>query len=164
LARLILVVAAFLLVASVVASDDGQRLDFALFESAEPIGEGSIDPRPLAGNTLLLQFWASWCHSCGSLMWDMDELATANDGVTYVAVSIDDAVEDARTYIRKHRLYEKYSDRYFVDSGKALSGSLDVTTVPTIFLVDAAGNVLVRKSGHLNGADLREFVIAMDRK
>jgi len=163
MARLTVVVNALLLAASGTANEAGQRVDFALFESAEPIGDGSIDPRPAKGNTLLLQFWASWCHSCGSLMWDMDDLASDNEGVSYVAVSIDDEVQDARTYIRKHSLYEKYSDRYFVDSEKALSRLLDVTTVPTIMLVDAEGNVLVRKSGHLNGADLRDFVIAMNR-
>ena len=96
-------------------------------------------------------------------MWDMDELVSQNEGVSYVAVSIDDETDDARTYIRKHRLYSKYSDRYFVDVEKALSGSLDITTVPTILLVDDQGNVLVRKSGHLNGADLRDFVVAMNR-
>ena len=161
--RLIVILAALLLSAAGLAGDSGQRLDYSLLEAADPIGDGAIEPRPDKGGTLLLQFWASWCHSCASLMWDMDERATDNAGVTYVAVSIDDAVADARNYIRRHRLYEKYSTRYFVDSGKALSGSLNVTTVPTILLVDAEGNVLVRKSGHLNGADLREFVMAMNR-
>ena len=163
MARLTFVVAALLLAASGIAGDGAQRVDFALFESVEPIGDGSVDPRPAAGETLLLQFWASWCHSCGSLMWDMDELVSGNEGVSYVAVSIDDRADDARTYIRKHRLYAKYSDRYFVDSDKALSGLMDVTTVPTILLVDTEGRVLVRKSGHLNGADLREFAVAMNR-
>lgn len=161
MARLTVVVSALLLAAAGGANEAMQRVDFTLFEFTESIGEGSIDPRPDGENTLLLQFWASWCHSCGSLMWDMDELVTDNEGVNYVAVSIDDEADDARTYIRKHRLYTKYSDRYFVDSEKALSRSLDVTTVPTILLVDGDGTVLVRKSGHLNAADLNDFVAAM---
>ena len=143
------------------ADQDIPRVDFELFDGVQSIGDGAVDPRPGEGETLLLQFWASWCHSCSSLMWDMDELVTANDGVHYVAVSIDDVPDDARVYIRKHRLYEKYSDRYFLDSDKQLSQSLGVNTVPSIFLVDSDGTVLVRKSGHLNSADLRDFVTGM---
>ena len=160
--RLIVFFAALLLSAAGLASDTGQRLDYALFGAAQPIGDGAIDPRPAEGETLLLQFWASWCHSCASLMWDMDELVSRNDGVGYVAVSIDDDAEAARDYIRKHRLYAKYANRYFVDAGKALSGSLGVVTVPTILLVNRDGDVLVRKSGHLNAADYRDFVTAMN--
>jgi thiol-disulfide isomerase/thioredoxin len=159
--RLIVITATLLFAASSLAADSGQRVDFSLFESAQAIGDGAIEPRPAEDETLLLQFWASWCHSCSSIMWDMDELLSQNDGVGYVAVSIDDDIDAAETYIRRHGLYQKYSDRYFVDTGKALSESLGVNTVPTILLVDADGQVLVRKRGHLNAADLRDFVVAM---
>jgi thiol-disulfide isomerase/thioredoxin len=159
--RLLTITAVLMLTATGVADEGDHRVDFALFDSVMAIGEGAADPKPGEGDTLLLQFWASWCHSCGSLMWDMDELVSQNDGVRYVAVSIDDEADDARTYIRKHRLYEKYRDRYFVDTDKLLSESLSVTTVPSILLVDNEGTVLVRKSGHLNSADLRDFVIGM---
>ncbi len=159
--RLIVISAALLFAATGLATDSGQRVDFSLFDAAQAIGDGAIEPRPEAGETVLLQFWASWCHSCSSIMWDMDELISQNDGVGYIAVSIDDDLDAARTYIQKHGLYEKYSDRYFVDAGKALSESLGIATVPTILLVDADGQVLVSKRGHLNAADLRDLVVAM---
>ena len=156
-----IIVLTVMIALSVAATADQQRVDFELFEGVRSIGDGALDPRPDEGETLLLQFWASWCHSCGSLMWDMDEIVTQNEGVRYIAVSIDDVADDARAYVRKHRLYEKYSDRYFLDADKQLSQSLGVNTVPSIFLVDRDGTVLVRKSGHLNSADLRDFVSAM---
>ena len=94
-------------------------------------------------------------------MWDMDELTSRNEGVRYIAVSIDDDKDAARAYIRRHGLYEKYSDRYFVDAERTLSGVLGILTVPTILLIDSDGGVLVRKSGHLNAADYRDFTQAM---
>jgi len=159
--RLLITTTATLLVASGLASTQGQQVDFDLFDTTQAIGDGAITPRPDEGETLLLQFWASWCHSCSALMWDMDEIASKNDGVRYLAVSIDDDHEAARAYIRKHRLFDKYSDRYFVDTDKVLSSSLDVTTVPTILLVNDQGDVLVRKSGHLNATDFQDFTRAM---
>jgi len=161
LKRLLVIITATFLLAAGPANAQEQRVDFDLFDTTQAIGEGAIGPQPAEGETLLLQFWASWCHSCGALMWDMDEIASKNENVRYIAVSIDDDNEAARTYIRKHRLFEKYSDRYFVDSEKALSASLDVNTVPTILLVNSQGEVLVRRSGHLNAADFQDLAMAM---
>jgi thiol-disulfide isomerase/thioredoxin len=146
---------------TVVASDSDPRVDYDVFAGVTPIGESAVILRPANGETVLLQFWASWCHSCGSIMWDMDKLVTQNPGVKYIAVSLDDELADAQNYIRKHSLYKKYSDRYFFDSGKQFSTSIGVSSVPTIVLVDGDGKILVQKFGHLNSADLQDFVSAV---
>lgn len=142
---------------------NAEGVDFSLLGGVAPLGEAPIDPRPADDEVLLLQFWASWCHSCGSLMWDMDDIASRYGRVRYIAVSLDDDVAAAKSYIRKHKLYSKYSDRYFVDGGKALSSSLDIETVPSILVVSSAGDVRLRKTGHLNSSDLRDIVAAVDQ-
>ena len=136
-------------------------VDFTLFRDISPLGEVETSPTAPQDGLLLMQFWASWCHSCGSLMWDMDEIVSANDGVTYLAVSLDDDTDAARRYIRKHKLYSKYQDRYFVDHGKRLSAALGIETVPSILVVTPAGDVLLHKSGHLNSTDLKDIVGAI---
>ena len=110
-----------------------------------------------------MQFWASWCHSCGSIMWDMDDLVSRFGNVKYAAVSLDEQVSDAADYIRRHPLYEKYRGRYFTDDAKTLSSSLEIATVPTILLVDSHGRILVRKQGHLNSDDLKDLSVAMQQ-
>lgn len=135
-----------------------RRLDYDIFSAIAPIGASSVDPRPAVGEILLLQFWASWCRSCGTLMWDMDEIVGQNPGLKYIAVSLDDEFDNARNYIRKHILYEKYGNRYFVDTNKTLSASVGISAVPTIVLVDSSGRILLQKSGHLNSADLQDLV------
>lgn len=156
--RLLLLSGVLLLASPATAGEP--RLQYDLFESVTPIGTGAADVRPGRGETLLLQFWASWCHSCGGVMWDMDELVSGTAGLRYIAVSLDERPADARDYIRAHKLFEKYSDRYFVDADRRLSESLGIATVPTVLLVDAEGRVLIRKSGHLNSADLNELLAA----
>lgn len=136
-------------------------IDFGLLNEISPLGSASEVPDVPADGVLLLQFWASWCHSCGSLMWDMDEIVSANDSVSYLAVSLDDESEAASQYIRKHKLYGKYKDRYFIDLDKALSASLDIQTVPSILVVSPGGAVLVHKSGHLNSTDLHDIANAI---
>lgn len=136
-------------------------VDFALFDEISPLGEADGAPDAPEDGVLLLQFWASWCHSCGSLMWDMDDIVSNNDGVSYLAVSLDDDAGAAASYVRKHKLYPKYKDRYFVDGDKVLSASLGIETVPSILVVTSAGDVLLHKSGHLNSTDLRDIVGAI---
>ena len=152
---------AVLISGAVVAGDSDPRVDYDLFAEVTPIGESAVDLRPAEGETLLPQFWASWCHSCGTIMWDMDELVSQNPGLKYIAVSLDDEFDDAQNYIRKHSLYKKYSDRYFIDSDKRFSTSIGVSSVPTIVLVNGDGKILVQKFGHLNSADLQDFVSAV---
>lgn len=118
---------------------------------------------PAADSPSLLQFWASWCHSCAGLMWDMDELVNANPGVQYLAISLDETPENARAYIARHALFEKYKSRYFHDRGKVLAGHYDVVTVPTILLIDGNGDVVVRKSGHLNSTDQQDLSKGLKR-
>ena len=150
---------------AVLASDSGAPLDpllnYELLTRVTPIGTSATELRPAEDEMLLLQFWASWCRSCGSLMFDMDKLVSQNPDMKYVAVSLDDEFAAAENYIRKHKLYAKYADRYFVDTDKQFSLSLGVESVPSILLVDPSGTVLVKKFGHLNSADLHEFVTAV---
>ena len=136
-------------------------VDFDLLAEVRPLGEADGAPDAPREGVLLLQFWASWCHSCGSLMWDMDDIVSSNDSVSYLAVSLDDDTQAAESYIRKHKLYSKYKDRYFVDGNKELSASLGIETVPSILVVSPAGDVLLHKSGHLNSTDLRDIVGAI---
>ncbi len=139
---------------------DTAAVDFERFESLEPLGDSTALAAAPQDGVLLLQFWASWCHSCGALMWDMDELVSGNEQVSYLAVSLDDDPKAADAYVRRLPVAEKHPGSYFLDENKALAASLGVETVPSILLVTPDGEVLVHKTGHLNSSDLQAFVRA----
>jgi len=155
-----LVILVLLSCAAVVSATE-DRLDMALFSRIDGIGDHVPTPLPADGEYVLLQFWASWCHSCGGLMWDMDALTEALDGVKYVAVSLDEDATAAREYLSGHRLFEKRRDSYFVDTTRTLSDALHVTTVPSIVVLDSSGRVIARKAGHLNSRDLQDLTDAI---
>ena len=136
-------------------------IDNLPFSQLQPLGNSTSNTAGFREKPLLLQFWASWCHSCSALMFDLDELLQVYPGTDYLAISLDDEQDDAQQYIEKHSLYQKYNDRYFIDQDKTLATKLGVETIPTIILLDAAGNEIVRKSGHLNSADLQQFSSGM---
>jgi len=101
----------------------------------------------------LLQFWASWCHSCAGFMFDLDELSASTQS-PYYAISIDKKYIDAKNYLAKHPLYKKHRNRFWFDQQSKLKQSLAITTVPTVIIIDHQGNTIWRTSGHLNSDDL----------
>jgi thiol-disulfide isomerase/thioredoxin len=123
----------------------------------QPLNGSTDNFAVLHGKPVILQFWASWCHSCSSIMFDLDDMLQQFPGTDYLAVSLDDETDDALQYIQKHALYEKYSKQYFIDTNKSLATKLGVETVPTVVLLDADGNEVVRRSGHLNSSDLQQL-------
>jgi len=156
-----LIVALLLGLSAAQVAADVDSVEYSLFERIDAIGDHATLPLPGENECVLLQFWASWCHSCGGLMWDLDALTDTLEGVTYVAVSVDDDPSAAREYVHGHRLFEKRPDSYFVDTAKTLSSALNVTTVPSIFVLDSNGRILARKFGHLNSRDLQDLTDAI---
>lgn len=117
----------------------------------DPTGLPRVQDGPV-----LLQFWASTCHSCGRLMWDLDGLSAAFPAVPYLAVSIDDERAEAAR-IREHPLYARHPGRYLHDGTGALADRLTVRVVPTIVVLDAEGRERLRHVGHVNSGDLQRL-------
>ena len=110
-----------------------------------------------SGQPLILQFWASWCHSCGSVMWDLHDIVKQYPNTQYLSISIDDNRQTALNAIQQHQLYKKHSERYFIDANEQLTNWFAIKTVPTILFINADGKVVHRHSGHINSEDLFIF-------
>lgn len=143
-----------LLLATALAHADDWRDGLFLRGFADTVIRGeSLQDRPL-----LLQFWESWCRSCGQLMSDMDEVAARFPSVRYLVVSTDENPEDARLRLDSHPLFSVHPDRFFHDSSQQLATHFDVDTVPTVLVIGADGSEQLRHSGHFNSSELRRLV------
>ncbi len=120
--------------------------------SGEPLRGIDLDGQPL-----LLQFWASWCRSCMSLMDEVDVLAQRHPGVRYLAISIDDDIEAGQRYLDRLALFSKHPDRFYFDRDGELKSRLAVQTVPTFIIINAAGTEVHRHVGHINSAELQDL-------
>lgn len=120
------------------------------------LSQDAGEARALPAGPVLLQFWASWCGSCGKLMWDLDGLAAAHPQVAYRAVSIDAQRSDALR-VRSSPLFARHPDRYLQDATGELARRLAVQAVPTLVVLDRAGTERWRHVGHVNSADLQQL-------
>jgi thiol-disulfide isomerase/thioredoxin len=126
------------------------------FESLTPIAsESKVQQKYdflVPEQNTLVQFWASWCHSCSGFMYDLDKLASELQS-PYLAINIDDNVQDAIDYLSKHPLYKQHPERYWYDQNQVIKSKLNITTVPTVMVIDSNKNVLWVTRGHLNSDD-----------
>lgn len=104
-------------------------------------------------NYTLLQFWASWCHSCAGFMYDLDKI-TADTQSPYFAINIDDKIQKAESYLATHPLFKRKASRYWFDANSKLKSYYDIDAVPAIVVIDSQGKSIWRATGHLNSEDL----------
>lgn len=147
-----------LLLASVFVAADDWRDDLSLPGFADNVLHGES----LRGRPVLLQFWESWCRSCGQLMSDLDEVAEQFPSVPYLALSTDKEAMDARLRLESHPLFPQNPGRFFHDSGKKLAKRFGVKAVPTVLVLDAEGRELLRHVGHFNSSELNDLVNVLD--
>ena len=122
----------------------------------------TLHSESLKGQLSLVQFWASWCHSCAATVFDVFDITKENDELHYITVSIDEDKGAARSYLKKHPLAAKISGSSYIDSNKLMSQTFDIQTVPTLLLIDANGKVVLRHEGHLNSTDKVNFVRTLE--
>lgn len=109
----------------------------------------------------LIQFWASWCISCGGLMVEMETLKKQHPTLLYMAVNTDAKLAtalDAQQLL--HKATSSAPQLFDIDG--AWASRFSVVTVPTIVLLNADGQEIFRHIGHLDAATRLKLITALD--
>lgn len=122
-----------------------------------PLGGGdSVSLADLPGPAVI-NLWATSCAPCRAEIPDFEAVHQARgDTVQFVGLNIGESGERAAPFIADvGATYDQYLD----ELGYAVT-ALDVSAMPTTFVIDAAGNVSTR---HLGPMDVGDLNAAIDR-
>lgn len=90
----------------------------------------------LAGKTVVLDFWATWCPACVASLGDMKDLVKKYDGrIVVISVSADQDQSRWRDFIAKKQMTWP---QYF-DGGGRIAEQFGVHAFPTYMIIDGEG-------------------------
>jgi thiol-disulfide isomerase/thioredoxin len=101
----------------------------------------------LAGKTVVLDFWATWCASCKEqhkLFQEIQRQFQGNGDVVFLSISTD----DDRNAVEPFLTEQNWADPVYFEDG--LSRALRVAAIPTSIVIDRQGRVFNRMSGYVS--------------
>jgi thiol-disulfide isomerase/thioredoxin len=117
--------------------------------------EGEV-PAMLKGKIVLVDFWASWCAPCKETFPLLEELhhRFAKQGLVILAVNED----KSRTAMSE--FLKEYPVTFSVvrDVKKRLAAKVNVPALPTSYILDGGGKVLLIESGTRIAQDRKGFI------
>lgn len=109
----------------------------------------------IAGQTLIVNFWASWCIACRGEHRLLERLSKRND-LTIVGINSQDRRDDALRWLRYFG--DPYCRSAYDESGAA-ADALGVQGLPTTLVIDANGAIRYRHVGPLSDIVLEEEIL-----
>ena len=105
----------------------------------------NIDFRSLKGKVVFVNFWATWCPPCIAEMQSLQDLYnTYTNEVVFLFVT-NDSSEKTNAFLQKHN----YTIPCY-HIGKALPRAFEHSVIPSTFIVNKQGNIVIEKDGAVN--------------
>jgi len=100
---------------------------------------GEISPRDFQGEVVLVDFWATWCGPCHKQAEILEQVYEEVDGkgVHFLAVNLGEDLDTVRSFVET----DPYPYPVLLDPEDELSYDFGIFGLPTLMVVDTAGNV-----------------------
>lgn len=110
------------------------------------------------GQTIFLNFWATWCPPCIAEMPDIEDLyQKKGQEVAFVMISLDENRDKARAFVDR-KGYDL--PIYFLESG--LPNTYDTHSIPTTYVISPSGKLVVENHG-MAKYDSESFRLLLDQ-
>ncbi|MDR1863046.1 MAG: TlpA family protein disulfide reductase [Treponema sp.] len=102
----------------------------------------------LKGKVVFLNFWATWCPPCRQEMPSIESLYQRfkSQGLEILAVDCQEESRDVSAFMRRNR----FSFSAALDESGEVSNYYGITAIPTTYIVDRSGKIILKVAGSLN--------------
>jgi len=112
----------------------------------------------LRGQPVLLDFWATWCKPCqiGAPVLERVYQRAKEKGVIVVGINTSDP--DGRALAARFAEAKKLTYPIVFDEDDTVAAKYGVTTLPTVVVIDAEGNIVAIRSGLADEGQLESLI------
>lgn len=103
--------------------------------------------KDLAGEVVLIDFWASWCGPCKRTLPELVRLGARHGGLKVLAVSVDEDRAKAASFL-KGRDGRLLALDALHDAGREVAARYDLAGMPSAVLIDRKGVLRARWDGY----------------
>jgi peroxiredoxin len=147
------------LTAGCTSKDKETRTSAAPDFTLQDLSGKSVKLSDQKGKVVLVEFWATWCPPCRESIPALEKLHSqyASKGLVILAVSVDEGGWDSvKKFVAEHKI------TYPVLQGTdEVTGKYTVRLIPSMFLVDKAGNIKKQYMGGGNDDELEQAIKAL---
>lgn len=123
--------------------------------------EGNL-PKDWQGQVVLLDFWASWCAPCHASFPALEDLQKqfAARGLRIIAVNVDERPADRDRFLKKLKFQPSFA--IVRDASQKLVAIFSPETMPSTFLFDRSGKLLLTHAGYHGGQTKADLTAAIE--
>lgn len=110
-----------------------------------------------AGKKTVVQFWASWCVTCGETMQKLNRMTRKNKRTQFYGISLDESRGMMKNYVKAKPFMNKFRRKLLWDPQTKLAERYNVEAIPTIIVFDKNGDEIFRTEGSPSSSQLKEL-------
>ncbi len=122
-----------------------------------------INFKSYRGETIFINFWATWCPPCIAEMPDINKLynKVKDDNIRFFMISLDDDFEKAKKFVDK-----KGFDFPIYQLGSIMPEVYHSKAIPTTYVISPQGKIVVKRSGmaEYNTEEFRKFLTGLENE
>jgi len=128
----------------------------------ETLAGEPLSLRDLRGQTVILNFWATWCVPCRAEMPALQAFAQAQENVIVLAINADaESAAAAGAFIEEVNAPDLLAA---LDPARSARNTYGVVSLPTTYFIDPEGIVRTVRFGEVTTEDLEGFAGFLERE